>query len=1520
MCRSRSRRRGAPAFALLATVAAVALALCGGCTYLGVATAVALGVAGGGGGGGGGGTGAPEAPSVEIVSSTDRAVLPSATEIPVEFNLVDPTSAAVDVGAEWAPAGGSFRPATPAASSPGLDGLDAAPAGRRHTFVWDAGRDLRDGLDPTGVDKVRTVTFKLTPSRAGLVGRSADRTIQAGNTPPSVEVLTAPGSRAARIVETAVRASDEASDPVVLRLFVTASGIPRREVPIRSPLGAVATAPAGVGSTIFWDSATPQAIGFRNVTTTVEVVAEDRFGAASLAATVDISIENDAIPSVQIVSVGTATGIAAIDGRVPIRFALFDEDALDDPGGPSSAPDVRIQVSLDGGLTFFAPTGILVRHEGRDLGLASLDDLRALPFPGLDARGGNFHTFVWDARADGASNQRQLVTIVRVAPLNPDGSEGQSDTNVFTIGADKPLFSVELNLLATAPRRIAVGDLNGDGLEDIVYAANRSDPPAESSVRVHLATAPGQYGPAAVLPVPGGPLDLALADVTGEGALDVVVATQTMGVALLVNDGAGALTDPRPRLAGEPPLAAGDLDRDGDVDLVVPQAAAGVLHVYRNDGTGGFTALLPELAIAGVRSLALGDVATADGLLALDVVAGVASPSPREVRLLRNAGDGTLAAVQAVPVASDPSALVLGDFDGDGRLDLAVSSTTPGLPAESDTVDVRLGTGAAGGELGAALSFPAKGTLFLDAGDANGDGRLDLLTTQPVFSKRFVRPGRGDGTFGPPIPVQTAGGPAEARFADIDGDGRLDLVAAEDSGFTDFIFLFFGSGRGQFGAEPRFPAGDTPEGAALGDLDLDGRLDLVLANQLSNDLSVRLGQGGAAFGPETRLPSPGGPRDVVLGDLDQDGDLDLVVANSMANPGAGQPDEISVRFWDGAARAFGPETRLPAGDAPIALALGDLDGDARLDIVAANDFTGDISIYRRTPAGGFLAPAFVFVGFSPRDVAVGDVDQDGDLDIVVAVVGAERALVVLRGDGSGAFTPVAPSLPAFNPVSVALGDMDADGRLDIVEVDQFFLDEIRVRQGLGDGRFGPALSVQTGGGGPQELALGDADGDGRLDALVATPFGSFLKAVRARPASRDGAARGGPPARADGRSLDLRIVEDFSLVDSGIAQGTRGIAAGDLNEDGVDDVLLATGNGIEVRIAPVLAVSRPEPAFAGRVAGVAAVRSVPARDLDLALATPAPAVPAGRRLRPVSGAVAYLPEPAAVQPATAVVLPLSSGLTADELAGGVFRVFRLDPELQSTTDPASQIDRRFGRPVYGRPVEVPAADVTVDRTLGRVSFPVTRLGRFQAFLEVPDGEASVFRETFDAEGPESPGRFPLPLGFFSTATWRVGVPDRGGVPGLVPAPASPPNLLAAGLDGDPTTDATAIATTRTFRVPRPASLGRPVTLRLREWHDLGDDRATIRLLVRPTGMPEAAVVVEGMGLTGFTYTGTTSMTPLLAADSFPLTALLDGAIPAAPGEAEVRIELSVQPVTPPMSALPPGRGWFVDDLEVVVGP
>jgi hypothetical protein len=413
----------------------------------------------------------------------------------------------------------------------------------------------------------------------------------------------------------------------------------------------------------------------------------------------------------------------------------------------------------------------------------------------------------------------------------------------------------------------------------------------------------------------------------------------------------------------------------------------------------------------------------------------------------------------------------------------------------------------------------------------------------PAYSAGFGR------AFGSPFAIPGATG--SLALGDLNGDGNVDAVVVDPAATQLDVLL--GDGRG--GLAPALPAaigGTKPSAVALADLNGDGRLDAAVANDGSHNASVLIGNGAGGFTPAQGSPfrtDSARPVSVLTGDFNGDARTDVAVVNNSSA-------DVTIMLGDGLGglALAGPPT-ITGGDHSGPAATGDFNGDAKLDVAVGNA-SGDVAVLSGDGTGKLSRAAGSPFGLTPAALGAGDFNGDGRLD--VAVANTTGRVTILAGDGAGGLSPLPPTAPAITagtgPASLAVADLDRDGKLDIA-VANAGSGDLTVLLGDGAGGFiaAPETPVQTGGTAPSSLAIGDLNGDGKLD-LAAVNAGSasvsvLLNGVAAAPGptpARPITVGGGSPfslpagAPIVSGPIALRLISPFPIVRITGRTSTRG--------------------------------------------------------------------------------------------------------------------------------------------------------------------------------------------------------------------------------------------------------------------------------------------------------------------------------------------------------------------------------------------
>ncbi len=318
-----------------------------------------------------------------------------------------------------------------------------------------------------------------------------------------------------------------------------------------------------------------------------------------------------------------------------------------------------------------------------------------------------------------------------------------------------------------------------------------------------------------------------------------------------------------------------------------------------------------------------------------------------------------------------------------------------------------------------------EGPSWVAIGDLDGDQKLDMAVVEYRQNTVSVFLGRGNGDFHEPRSFKTGGKPDGLALGDFDKDGDLDFVVANE-GEGD-VGIYLNTGDGTFAETVHYSLGNSLVELAIGDLDGDNDLDIVAANTEEEKLSILINKGKGVFSKQRKLKVGGEDCSCKLGDLDGDGDLDLVVSDS-------KEGKIAVFLNQGNGQFANP-VFYDVGASPLELVLGDLDADGDTDIAVCNEKDGDVSILFNQGNGSFTRGDDIPVSDDAFDdafdLALGDIDGDSKPDLLVSDNSMNRGYVFLN-NGNGTFQKPKLFATGKNPGYIALADLDADSDLDVV--------------------------------------------------------------------------------------------------------------------------------------------------------------------------------------------------------------------------------------------------------------------------------------------------------------------------------------------------------------------------------------------------------------------------------------------------------------------------------------------------------
>ncbi len=358
-----------------------------------------------------------------------------------------------------------------------------------------------------------------------------------------------------------------------------------------------------------------------------------------------------------------------------------------------------------------------------------------------------------------------------------------------------------------------------------------------------------------------------------------------------------------------------------------------------------------------------------------------------------------------------------------------------------------------------------------EAGTIAGGWSLDITTvpyTPPILSC-VVPSFSSAGTIG------VGSSPTGIARGDFNGDSKLDLVVANQG--SNNVSVTLGDGMGNFSAATTYATGTSPYSVAVADFNNDTKQDLAVTNQGGNNVSILLGDGMGAFGAATNFGVGISPISVAVGDFNNDMNSDLAVTNL----GGFLAGTVSILLGTGTG-TFGPVTNFGVRTQPAFVAVGNFNGDANQDLAVANFGSNNVSILIGTGTGSFTSAPTVNVGTGPVSIAIADFNTDGNSDLAVANYNSNN-VSILSGTGFGTFSlSTTISASGTSPISVVAADLNSDAKQDLIFANGGSND-VRVLYGDGAGNLGFGFGTGTFpvGPGPNALVVGDFSSDGKLD-------------------------------------------------------------------------------------------------------------------------------------------------------------------------------------------------------------------------------------------------------------------------------------------------------------------------------------------------------------------------------------------------------------------------------------------------------
>jgi hypothetical protein len=687
---------------------------------------------------------------------------------------------------------------------------------------------------------------------------------------------------------------------------------------------------------------------------------------------------------------------------------------------------------------------------------------------------------------------------IALADLNHDGSLDMVAVDIqieiFLNNGDGTFKPVVSYSAGAEPRAVAVGDFNHDGKLDLAVANSTStqaskavpgdhpDTCVNGCVMILLGNGDGTFQPGGTYAADAGAYSIAAADFNGDGKLDLVTSnSQGNDISVLLGNGDGTFKPAVNYAVTATPgfLVVADFNGDHHPDIAVGNdSTTGGVQVFLGKGDGTFQPAVTYSTGASYSfAIAAADF-NGDGRIDMAVTAFNLTLNTSGIAILLGNGDGTFQSPSTIPLGpwgAGASSLASGDANSDGKSDL-IASTTGGFT-------ISLGEGDGTFELPVSYSGLDQASR-LAVGDLNGDNKLDIAATNEFPSTDFsggvsVILGFGDGAFpGPRLYNLGTGGTFSTTYsqavvaADFNKDGFVDVANS--------VNLLLGNGDGTFATGASYTSGDSIAGLAA-DFNHDGNLDLAWVNYIpKGTVYVLSGNGDGNFKKAINNKAHKDPNSIVTADFNRDGNLDLVTTNWNSS-------DISVLLGNGDG-TFKPAVNHLIGSLSSAtniLATADFNGDGNPDLAIVNN--GGIGISLGNGDGTFQPQ--VMYGAGEYSVAVADINHDGQLDLVATGTASTGGVEVLLGNGDGTFQPPIPS-SGGQLVLATLADFNGDGLLDVVTVALYPYPSspIAVQFGNSDGTFQAPVYYYAGNQ-PIRATAADFNGDGAPDLAIGSLSG-----------------------------------------------------------------------------------------------------------------------------------------------------------------------------------------------------------------------------------------------------------------------------------------------------------------------------------------------------------------------------------------------------------------------------------------------